>query len=42
VGATVPLGRPGSASEVAEAVLWLASPAASYVHGALIDVSGGR
>jgi len=42
VGATVPLGRPGSASEVAEAVLWLASPASSYVHGALIDVSGGR
>lgn len=42
VGATVPIGRPGQASEVAESVLWLASPAASYVHGALIDVSGGR
>jgi NAD(P)-dependent dehydrogenase (short-subunit alcohol dehydrogenase family) len=38
----VPLGRAGSASEVAEAVLWLASPEASYIHGALIDVSGGR
>jgi NAD(P)-dependent dehydrogenase (short-subunit alcohol dehydrogenase family) len=28
--------------EVAETVLWLASDAASYVHGAIIDVSGGR
>ncbi len=38
----VPLGRSGSANEVAESALWLASDAASYVHGALIDVSGGR
>ena len=38
----VPLGRSGSASEVAEAALWLASDAASYVHGTLIDVAGGR
>jgi NAD(P)-dependent dehydrogenase (short-subunit alcohol dehydrogenase family) len=38
----VPLGRAGSAEEVARAVLWLASPAASYVHGAVIDVAGGR
>jgi NAD(P)-dependent dehydrogenase (short-subunit alcohol dehydrogenase family) len=42
LGATVPIGRAGVPSEVAETVLWLASPAASYVHGALIDVSGGR
>jgi NAD(P)-dependent dehydrogenase (short-subunit alcohol dehydrogenase family) len=42
VGATVPIGRAGVPDEVAEAVLWLASPASSYVHGALIDVSGGR
>ncbi len=39
---TVPLGRSGSAAEVAEAALWLASDAASYVHGAVLDVSGGR
>jgi NAD(P)-dependent dehydrogenase (short-subunit alcohol dehydrogenase family) len=39
---TVPLGRSGAASEVAEAALWLASGAASYVHGAILDVSGGR
>lgn len=39
---TVPLGRPGSAGEVAAAILWLVSDAASYVHGAVIDVAGGR
>jgi NAD(P)-dependent dehydrogenase (short-subunit alcohol dehydrogenase family) len=38
----VPLGRPGSAEEVAETILWLASDAASYVSGALLDVGGGR
>ena len=39
---TIPVGRAGSAEEVAEAALWLASPAASYVHGTVLDVSGGR
>ena len=38
----VPLGRAGTAAEVAEAVLWLASDAASYVHGTIVDVAGGR
>jgi NAD(P)-dependent dehydrogenase (short-subunit alcohol dehydrogenase family) len=38
----IPIGRPGTPDEVAETVLWLASDAASYVHGAIIDVSGGR
>jgi NAD(P)-dependent dehydrogenase (short-subunit alcohol dehydrogenase family) len=38
----VPLGRSGSAEEVARVALWLASDEASYVHGAVIDVSGGR
>jgi len=38
----VPLGRAGSASEVAEVALWLASDAASYVHGSIVDVAGGR
>ncbi|HEY5292632.1 MAG TPA: SDR family oxidoreductase [Burkholderiales bacterium] len=42
LGPTVPLGRAGSAEEVAEVALWLASPAASYVHGTVVDVSGGR
>ena len=40
--ANVPLGRSGSADEVAQAALWLASDAASYVHGSVIDVAGGR
>lgn len=39
---TSPVGRPGTVDEVAEAVLWLLSDAASYVTGALLDVSGGR
>jgi len=39
---TVPIGRTGSAEEVAEAALWLLSPAASYVCGAILPVSGGR
>ncbi len=42
VAPSVPIGRAGSVEEIAEAVLWLASDAASYVHGAVIDVSGGR
>ena len=39
---TTPLQRSGAPQEVAEAVLWLASPAASYVHGTVVDVAGGR
>jgi len=39
---TVPIGRSGTADEVARAVVWLASDDASYVHGAVLDVSGGR
>jgi NAD(P)-dependent dehydrogenase (short-subunit alcohol dehydrogenase family) len=42
LGAATPLGRPGSAGEVAEAIVWLLSDASSYVTGALLDVSGGR
>jgi NAD(P)-dependent dehydrogenase (short-subunit alcohol dehydrogenase family) len=39
---TIPMGRGGEAREVAEAIVWLCSDEASYVTGALIDVSGGR
>ena len=42
IGATAPLGRPGEPEEVARAILWLLSDAASYVTGAILDVSGGR
>ncbi|MBO9198594.1 SDR family oxidoreductase [Rhizobium sp. 16-449-1b] len=40
--ATVPLRRVGKASEVADAVAWAASNAASYITGTTITVSGGR
>lgn len=40
--ATVPLGRAGTAEEVAEAAVWLLSDRASYVAGAILPVSGGR
>lgn len=39
---TVPMGRIGEPSEVAKTVIWLASPEASYIHGTMIDVAGGR
>ena len=42
LGATTPMGRPGTAEEVAEAIVWLLSDASSYVTGALLDVAGGR
>ena len=38
----LPMGREGSAEEVADAILWLLSDKASYVTGTTIDVSGGR
>jgi NAD(P)-dependent dehydrogenase (short-subunit alcohol dehydrogenase family) len=41
-GPTVPLGRGGTADEVAEAALWLLSDRASYVAATLFNVSGGR
>ena len=37
----IPMQRVGTADEVAHAVLWLASPAASYVTGTSINLDGG-
>lgn len=39
---SVPLRRAGQPEEVADCVCWLASPAATYVTGAIVPVSGGR
>ena len=39
---TIPMQRAGLPQEVAEAVLWLLSPAASYVTGAILEAGGGR
>jgi NAD(P)-dependent dehydrogenase (short-subunit alcohol dehydrogenase family) len=38
----VPMQRPGTAEEVAEAIVWLLSDAAGYTTGSLLDVAGGR
>ena len=39
--ATIPLGRPGTDADIANAVLYLASEGAGYVTGAVLDVNGG-
>lgn len=39
---TVPLGRAGTADDVAEATLWLLSDQAAYTTGMILDVAGGR
>lgn len=38
----IPMQRPGRADEIAQAIAWLLSDAASYTSGALLDVGGGR
>jgi 3-oxoacyl-[acyl-carrier protein] reductase len=38
---TIPAGRPAEPSEIADAILWLASPASGYVTGVTVPVAGG-
>ncbi|MDO8456653.1 MAG: SDR family oxidoreductase [Burkholderiaceae bacterium] len=38
----VPMQRPGTALEVAQAIVWLMGSASSYTTGSMLDVSGGR
>jgi NAD(P)-dependent dehydrogenase (short-subunit alcohol dehydrogenase family) len=42
LAAQVPMQRAGSAEEIAQAIVWLLSPQASYTTGAVLDVAGGR
>jgi len=42
LASSIPMQRPGRADEIAQAIVWLLSPAASYTTGALLDVTGGR
>ena len=38
----IPMQRPGTAQEVANAIVWLLSDEASYANGSILDVTGGR
>jgi NAD(P)-dependent dehydrogenase (short-subunit alcohol dehydrogenase family) len=42
LASTIPMERAGTPNEVAEGVLWLLSPAASYTTGAILEIGGGR
>ena len=41
VAASIPLGRPAHADEVAKPIVWLLSDEASFISGACLDISGG-
>jgi NAD(P)-dependent dehydrogenase (short-subunit alcohol dehydrogenase family) len=42
IGPTLPMKRAGQADEVAAAIMWLLNDEASYVAGAVLDVTGAR
>lgn len=42
LAAQAPAGRPGTADEIAEAIVFLATDHASFIHGAKLAVDGGR
>jgi NAD(P)-dependent dehydrogenase (short-subunit alcohol dehydrogenase family) len=39
---SIPMQRAGTPMEVAEGVVWLLSPAASYATGTILEIGGGR
>jgi len=42
LAAAGPARRPGTAEEIVDAIVFLATDAASFVHGAVLPVDGGR
>jgi NAD(P)-dependent dehydrogenase (short-subunit alcohol dehydrogenase family) len=42
LGALTTIGRPAKADEIANAITFLASPAASYINGAVLQATGGQ
>lgn len=42
LGQNVPMARPGTAQEIADAIAWLCSDEASYCTGSILDIAGGR
>lgn len=42
LAATLPLGRPADAREIADAIVYLASDQSSFINGAIVPVDGGR
>jgi NAD(P)-dependent dehydrogenase (short-subunit alcohol dehydrogenase family) len=42
IAAAIPLGRVGQPEEIAQAIIWLSSDAASFTNGAVLVVDGGR
>jgi NAD(P)-dependent dehydrogenase (short-subunit alcohol dehydrogenase family) len=42
LGAVTTIGRPAKADEIANAITFLASPAASYINGAILQATGGQ
>jgi NAD(P)-dependent dehydrogenase (short-subunit alcohol dehydrogenase family) len=42
IGGLLPVGRVGTPAEVAHAAAWLCSDQASFVHGAVLPIDGGR
>jgi NAD(P)-dependent dehydrogenase (short-subunit alcohol dehydrogenase family) len=42
MAATIPLGRAATANEIAETIVYLLTPAASYITGSIVEIGGGR